>query len=562
MGRKKNQKTSRNLENQLKFDNGFVFYERLNDDKAFQASYWKKIYTSSMSDFNSSLNIFNELNNEVVGESLIKRGYIEQQKELNFLRKIFHISITDLRWQDYPKYINKINEIIGLQDDYKYLLQTIKKRSTGKERAPSAMAYLESYLTTTLTENLRRFFQTKQAKDIIEVFEDKELWDYEFRRIYSKSLEEAIVKISNQKEKIDKEEIQIWKKVINLLNTTESYFDEIKSLVAERYNLDKVSEEVFKWEKERRNNKITSTRGLHTKIKNSYNIGEREIRSINGLVEEYVSAAFKGKGEINEKGVVFPSNVMRADTAKVYSANLTLNLTPITENLKEWSSESKSLIDAERILDRFNKEYLDNIPETFVVYENTKAYTMGNSFRGFHSGGAKPLKSLPEYLEAMEATFDGKDLVTLLYNTVNGTIGYDRQEEIKENSSLVLSELLANFMFDDWASIGNTTNQNAIHMFNLNGVRIPLSYLLIAMGMAVKEVSNSKTYFKVSFNLPKEIKWPNPIGRNEGDEPWDPGRGMVSYWQEQKEIFEGQSKFSVKFLSNFKTLLADLLRNL
>ena len=545
----------KSLARQLTLKRGLVFYDRLNKDDAFQAAYWKKIYQSSMREFESNMQVFNNYTHFQVGQTLIRRGELEQQKELNFLKTIYGYSQGKLDWEEYPKYINTINQIVGMKDDYENLLKLIKKKSVGKERAPIAFAYLDSYLTTTLTENLRQFFSTKKAEEIMNLL-DNVRWQTEFDKIYEKSLKEAILKISEQVEIIENEEVQIWKNISNLLDKTETFFDEIKSLIYTRYNLESASNQIFEWEKERRAKNRIGTRGLNKAVASSYGIKEIEKRSIAGLVQEYATHAFKDKIEINEKGAVFPSNVMRADAVKVYSADININLDKLVDTLKLNSLESRNLIDAEKILDNFNQNFMSGLDDTFVVYENTKAYSMGSSFRGFGSGGSKPLNSLPEYLDGMGVNINGHEIVELLYNTAKETIGDGRREEVKEKSSLLLSQYLANFMFDDWASIGNTSNTNAIHMFNLNGVLVPLSYLLIATGKAIETLNVNNSYFKISFKVHDEIKWPNRI------EPWEEKRGMLSYWEEQKEIFDKKSSFNVKFMSNFKNLITQLLKTL
>ena len=115
---------------------------------------------------------------------------------------------------------------------------------------------------------------------------------------------------------------------------------------------------------------------------------------------------------------------------------------------------------------------------------------------------------------------------------------------------------MANFMFDDWTNIGVTTN-NAIHIFSLDEVKIPLSYLLIATGKAMlNTISDPTSYFKVSFSVPNEIKYPEKI------QDFDVNIGMIGYWDEQRQIARKNSSFSIRFLSNFKTLIKDLIKEL
>jgi hypothetical protein len=39
----------------------------------------------------------------------------------------------------------------------------------------------------------------------------------------------------------------------------------------------------------------------------------------------------------------------------------------------------------------FHEQYLSKLDNSFIVYGSTKSYSLSDSFRGFHGGGARSL---------------------------------------------------------------------------------------------------------------------------------------------------------------------------
>ena len=46
----------------------------------------------------------------------------------------------------------------------------------------------------------------------------------------------------------------------------------------------------------------------------------------------------------------------------------------------------------------FVESYMSKLKNSFIIFESSKAYSLGKSFRGFHSGGKKSLEDLPSYV--------------------------------------------------------------------------------------------------------------------------------------------------------------------
>lgn len=552
-----------------KMSDNYIFYNRLNVANTPQSGMWKRVYRSAMSDFNNNVRFFNNITYEDISKSLIRQGYVELEKEQNLLYLAFGIPKKKIRIQDYPKYISEINKFIGLKDDYANLVQLInqgrkdKKGRThkDKERAYSVMAFFDGYFTPVLRQKMDNFMRTSTAEQILLTGNDM-AWEREMRRIIESSISETIQKLSQQKDIIGDKEVQVWQKTaLKLLTMTEKQTKQLKSDIFKRYNMDKVIKELWTWEKEKFKQGNKSQKGLSTKIKKSYNISEKKNRSISGFLDEYASS-LAGEGIITENGTtitrgVLKSNIAKTDSITIFSTSGRINLDNIFEMINSDLKKSSSLVEAEKIIENFNN-YLKALKDTFVIYESSKAYSLGKNFRGFNSISSKPLSSLPSYLDRMGSKINGVELVQTLYNTIPGTIGAAQEGRVKENISLAMSEIMANFMFDDWKSIGVSTN-NSIHMFKLDEIQIPLSYLLIGAGTAMQQISAIPTsFFKVSFSLPKEILYPIKVGEEDGSFSME--KGMEGYWDEQRQVVETSAKFSVRFLSNFRNLIKDLVK--
>ena len=141
-----------------------------------------------------------------------------------------------------------------------------------------------------------------------------------------------------------------------------------------------------------------------------------------------------------------------------------------------------------------------------------------------------------------------------MYNTGKGAILEDQKEirnKVKEN----LIKMVAYILFDDWESFGeDQKDRQVIHIFNLNKVMVPLSYLLIAMGDAIEDTNkNLNKVFSIQLSAPK-IHFDPPIKVTKD-------KTMEKFWQEQAAYAKSNTKLTIQFIRNFKTLIAQMLNS-
>ena len=115
--------------------------------------------------------------------------------------------------------------------------------------------------------------------------------------------------------------------------------------------------------------------------------------------------------------------------------------------------------------------------------------------------------------------------------------------------------MVAYILFDDWESFGeDQRDRQVIHIFNLNKVMVPLSYLLIAMSKAVENTDrNLNKVFSIQLSAPK-IHFDPPIKVTKE-------KTMEKFWQEQATYAKNNTKLTIQFIRNFKTLIEQMLNS-
>lgn len=542
------------------YDKNFVFYKRLNDDNAFQSNHWKRVYNTANSYFNKDLGSLEGKEVKKIGNSLINKGKAEKTKELKLFKEKLGISNIDEQ-TDYSTYINSINKIIGLRDDYEKLLRLMKQQAKGKNRATGAMSYFESYLQTTLTDNIRKFIYSNNGKKTVEEYIEKnslKSWEDNLERIIIKSFDDAIKKIGNRKDLLGNEELSLWKDVIKLLDKSEQQYKLLHSTIYTRYNLGDVKKELNNWFIGL--TKTGTTKGLSTFIKNAYNMKELNYRSAAGFMEEFVENMLPDKIKIAEgknyyrSSSVMGSNMLKADSVQLYSENINFKLQELTDRMASEITGSSNLKGSRNQLETFYNEHLKDVDDLFITYTSTKLYSLGDSFRGFGGADLKGAGIIKFLNDVTNNKSEGQKAIRLLINCAYGTIGENQKEKVKTNITTMLSEYMAELLFDDWTTLGKEDN-NAIHIFTLNNIKVPLSVLLISAGQALLNSQKSlRRWFKIYYTIPEEIK-------KYKDETIEVEKGKVlkDYWIEQRNYSIKQTELEIKFLGNFKQILNELI---
>lgn len=552
----------------LYLKNGYVFYDRLkNDAQGKRTGLWKKIYSQAVNDINSINVSRKNLTWGAVADYLTVIGNNEQEKERRLLSQLFGAGMNQkIEFEDYPAYIGAINTLVGMGKKYGVYLKNLKKSFKSKSRAPLPFSYFESYLTSAISEVYRNFLYTREAENIMIYGTPQQLQDELDKRLID-GIKLAIKKVSEQSVKIDDEELKLWSFIADSFNSLFYSGGELNpqgrqliNLIISSYGLNNISSQIANWRFRlmESGSKLKTTRGLSNQIKSAMNIGEMKGRSVAGFLQEYVAQMIPKDITVNESGAVLQSNIAKTDSVSLFSLDTTIDLQQQADALNEYTQASKSLNDFSNKITKFYEDYLKKLEEVFIVYRSTKAYSFFDN-RGLSGGVTRRVADIGEVIGDVGGV-NGKDLANLLYQTIPGAIAADNSASIREDVTKLITAGMANTLFDDWYTIGEASS-NSIHMFDINAVQIPLSYLCLGAARAIQSVEKAPTtFFKVTFNMPKNIMYPHP----EDSTAELNGTDMTIYdlWNKQAKEAYNNSTFRVEFMRNFKSLITDCIREI
>lgn len=517
---------------------------------------------------------------ESIGKKLISLGNQEEKKEKNLIKKVLGKSDADLK--DVKVFVEKFNEMLLGQKQFllaKKRLDTAIKLGKDKKRkdmAPTVASFFVSYLEKAISDNLNKFINTITLDEITKWNKNrlKQIIDH----IIDISIDKAVEKMLNAENIVGKEAYHgEWKELLQVYQTFSSLSESFKQMIRSKLNLDSIIN-ILKKEENRssiKKNKQKKKGGKSVRqlVKQSMKTSDNSLkaRSIGGNVEEYIMQLIKlkdmsvdiGEGKTLVKGgAVLSTEKSKTDSVTIFNLNKQLNIDTqkLAEAFVEETSSSTSLLDMSNKIDTFYKNHLEHLDDVTLIYDSTKSYSMSDSFSksGFHGGGERRLIDAPKILSQLKFTQKKtRGFINAIFNSIDGAIFDSKQEDLIQAFKEQITGALAFLLFDDWSTIGNKKNQpNAIHVFSLEGIEVPLSVLLKAVGKAIKQSSQeTQKMFNVSVKLPNQVIWK--------DEPINEGKlgkkikteDVMEEWERQKKEAQEKSTFSITFLRNFKTFI-------
>ena len=186
------------------------------------------------------------------------------------------------------------------------------------------------------------------------------------------------------------------------------------------------------------------------------------------------------------------------------------------------------------------KNFYSNMKSSEDIVEiSAKNYTLGNNFQGFTAQDKVTIDNFAATLEAYGYNNERLDpLVFALLNTGPDTLRQGTDEICKN-----ISTLIAYFLFDD-IDMDLNTPAKAIHLFNLDGIYVPLSSFLFAAYDSLKDFEKaSKDYVSVSYRPQAVIPEDNIVGLS---------------WEEAKINKLDQTSIKIHFFKNFTNYIKSL----
>ena len=520
----------------------YVFYERLKDDKQNSG-----LYSTIQNSLNSVSLVVNDIDS--YASQLHAMAANELSKEKALLRNIFNIDLNiDLQNPSSVKQlIDTFNACLNLKSVYERNVELIKSESSKK----SVISYFPTYFMKAW----------KQKEDSI-VNSIKYDWANGSKNL---SLEEAAEKALNRRlpevielgiEMMFSAEPELegtanpnaknaYMQLINAIGKVQqsgSLANQLYSI----YHLDELKtylvQSMTKNDKPGRADK----KGLKSNIsknhsqRSGYTMEAIENTILNMVAEELN----KGNSNITASALHTGGLNAKADNMIIFNVDL---------SAVEKILETSDAVNRSRNIELFNNlnNKLKDFNNGYIVYTSDKNYVLNQNFER-RGGFAGESISLQTYEAIISKVHDGMDtFVGAILQTLHGAIG---GTDLKKELESAIAQDVAYLLFDDFESIGVTTT-NAIHIFNLNGILIPLSFFLFTLAQATAGVSLSPSKIvKVSISAPK-IKFETSAAQSD----WQTSHAGASPWDEQRHEALTSTKVNLKFLSSFRNLIQQYL---
>ena len=255
----------------------------------------------------------------------------------------------------------------------------------------------------------------------------------------------------------------------------------------------------------------------------------------------------------------------KKDKKKIEAAlqQISENITQKTQS--EFEKVGQKISDAyeniESVLQKISQE-LGELQQSFILHNNIKDYystAQTNKFDGFDGGTWGGLSFVDSIAALSEVGFPTSDLdwlKTCLVNTASMALGASNKENLEKYLSLFATMVL----FDDGITIAQDTQKNfqntslnVLHLFPVNGVYVPSSYVMSQIANSLRQWQSSDAA-KVKIN-PGNVNFSQELKNMSTEENhiYGPPR-----WRAISDKQIAAMSIRIKFLANFNNIINDL----
>ena len=287
-------------------------------------------------------------------------------------------------------------------------------------------------------------------------------------------------------------------------------------------------------------------------------LGSRGGFTFEGLVDQALSMVAAGiDGTMTADGSIITANYSkgfgaldtRPDNVMYFNIpDSTINNTVERINKNRKNFVQNRLSDADAIM-----ELMDNIKDIkngYIVYFNDKNYNIGKSSTAHKAASNVKLQDLDVILG--NSTIDVNQLIYNILQATGGGISEGNDYGAEE----AIAQEVAYFLFDDWNTIGAAqTGGNAIHIMSLEGIMLPLSAFLFAMGTAINAAKQHVDSFARAHISFTEISFGQ--GVKEGNRG---ARFIKENWNVQRTNAFTDTTIKVEFLQSMQEFVRSYVK--
>lgn len=530
----------------------YVYYESLSYDGD---PTHKRLYNQAK----NSLEVLSGHNTQIeTAATLAQMAAAERQKEIAFLTNVFgniNVSEAHLGNKNAGKIIiEAFNSTLGLKKAYDRNIARIMS-DDGRTHQVDIASFFDSYIATQFNKyiglaiyNAIRQFNTGKV-DILVALENQ------VDKALNNAIDGAIEAALNSRTfvGIDSETDDAYQELLAYINNNMGAKDWLKTHLYHNYKLDQVKQYLMSEIKSDMTQQ--DRKKVYTDAKKKISNGVDRYRQ-GGFTREYLANIVSQMvidGLSNAKGVSVNGTVhhtgkigqMKADN--ILTFNIPNNIVNNAFNSLNGGGTREKNVGIIKELG----EKLSNIDDGYIVYTSSKNYTINDGFKkrgGFNSGEEMSLKTFRTLLQDSPFSSHAYSMVGGIMQLLKGAVGYGRKNEY----ITAIARYIAYFLFDDIGIIGTNikgSSPTALHLFDLDGIYIPLSFFLELLSDAFKSIQKTQPTDLVKVSIKgadKSIMY-----------PW-PQEYTTEMWHKQGEDALNTIKISAKFLADFKNIISNL----
>lgn len=601
---------------------GWVFYERLkeSEEDSWKNKIYE-IINSDINSF-QKINYSEEKEAKDLLINLEKIARNELKKEIALMQDVFNVKDLNLKdWDTEVKnakekgsfssrfwlnFIRGYNDIANGRDIYaRNLNRILADDQAARDKDPTKKGTIAK---NTIAEFFPGYFKarwryyftynkkvqddiTKEVESITEGVSEKQI-KINIAKIIDNAYEKAIkatikgwlnssdfqngVMIRGQENGL--QDTQAYKQVYEWLLTLEKDIDLNNNFVKAIYNtyeldeLKKIIEDILKETKITKGISASLSKQIADKVKlqqTGYEKGEMSEELLTIISEHMLNDALPSGSIYNAVVKRVGSSGAKPDIIWSFSfpedhKSITNKIDNAYKTVIRLSKDEQNINSSNRLKNmEKQKELAEALTNTkgFMIYVNAKDYTIFDGFRGYHAGSPISLNTYQAILKKTKYPENWiRKIIGAVRQTLNGAIGgesFKRSQKIHSHIALTI----ATFLFDDVDTIGDemSNGTNHVHLFNLNGIYLPLSLILYLLYFSfiksIKAIKEGNSGVSSTMKINRGNLVTVKISGLENIKYKSDSEYEVNWWNIQKDEAMRDITVTIDFLRGIKEIL-------
>lgn len=540
--------------------------------------YKKYAYSNNLKNENSSpdeqrvykeaSNLLAEAHNNIGSAKSVQRSYQqlrnlanrERAIEVSFLNTYFKTSLNNK--SNFSELLNEINRVLNNQATLRDALTAVEQfdlnQSYGNKNS-ELYDLLNNIIPNKIKEVTENFVRQKGDKFIVEGNEDAVMSE-----LSEKLRTEITLLFNNLMEKTESNQTSFNEQLSQILNSTFSSSGDFIDLILAGYGLEKT--QLLSSFEERRKKQKNKNKSFKQNVLISKTASKKKAGNV---FEIFASEALKAIKTIKTSNKDFQISILQSGQmgnmktdqflilgeAKIDLSNIKAIFEEASKNNEDGTTSSsvrlRNIKGLQAMLTNLEKAKAAIVEISDKNYSlSTGSFVKNSKYYGGFAAGSSDLEILNAVFE--QTPINKKNLENLIFVLVNSGNDVINGDNVEDALRLIALNV-ASFLFDDVTIKESLDDYQSslekMHVFNLNGILVPLSVFLQAAADAFEiNQDNLQDYVKTSFSSGEVTLVANKDGLTQED--WE------NFYNEKLK----KNRVSVKFFGDFVNFIKQYMK--